>query len=134
MADESKPKSSIRADVLATRPSNGSAIVEVAGHRLEVRPPPIAVAQAIAKRSRDKKGRLDEARFDARLVIACTYEAGTDTKVFEVHDEEALINQPLLKDHWYQRLQREIKRFAGVKLEEVEEDFDEAPTNSSSTG
>jgi hypothetical protein len=114
--------------------TDGEGIVQV-----EVRSLTLGVRNKIAIQSRDRKTqKTDTTRFYPKLVIAASYEPGTNQKAFEPDDESWLTEKNAAA---LDRLAKVALRLSGMAEEPTDEDdtdagqeaIDEAGKDSSST-
>lgn len=112
----------------------GTVVVEHKGLRYEVRPPTLDENKRLVRQCTDPKTKdLDGTRLGVKIVIACTYAPGTDARVFTAHDEEALLKRRAGKGSLVFKLLQAVKKATTPDEQEIDADFDGAPTSSSST-
>ncbi len=131
---DSKEADQLRADALADD-GIGPELVEHKGHKYEVRPPTLK-QQRGWKKLAVLKGETepDSARILILALIGCTYHPGTDIKVFKYPDDiEVLEAKSTDRRTIVGKVTRVLERVMKANMKDAEEDFDEAPSASSST-
>jgi hypothetical protein len=106
-------------------------VVEHKGHRVEVRPPTLAQQRQFTRVAKDKHTKeTDGARMLVLAVIGCTYDPATGARVFKPEDEDALLNKTTDPRGIVGKIARVLQKVMSEKPEEIEENFDGAPTGS----
>ena len=107
-----------------------SIIVEHKGKTVEVRLPTLKQQREFTKRAQDKKTKeTDGAKMLVLAVIGCTYYPGSADRVFEAADEEALMEKST-GNTIVGKVARVLNKAMSEKPEEVEANFDDAPSGS----
>jgi hypothetical protein len=115
----------IRSSLLASDEGE-SVIVEHRGVQVEVRAPTLAQQRDFTRRAKDPKTKeTDGVKMLVLAVIGCTYHPGSDKRVFEAADEEALLNKST-GDTIVGKVSRVLQRIMSEKPEDIEAGFDEA--------
>lgn len=129
MSDEVKAKrDALRAATLGTAPVRSSRAVEWGGEHYEVRSPTIAQTRRLANLS--KQAGSDDFKALVHGVIQTVYIPGTDERVFNEKDEEALLARGM-RD-FIGAFARALKELGEEEMEAVEKNSESAPSDSSS--
>jgi hypothetical protein len=138
MADAKTERDELRAAALASEPDEFE-LVEHNGKKIEVRPPSMAQQRYFARASKEKKPgekgdvEQDGFKFLILAMIGCSYVPGTETKVFESADMEALLAKRMGRNGLVTKLTRVVHKLMNPVAEEVDKDFEADPTDSSSS-
>ena len=109
------------------------AIVEHKGQLFEVCSPTIAQQTAFERASRRKDGTMDGTKALILGVIGCTFIPGTDKKVFERADEDALMQKRITPKCLMGKLTKALGKLMQPDPEEAEKNSDSTPSDSSSS-
>lgn len=109
----SDARGTVRGVMLGTASDSESVVVEHKGQKVEVRAPTLAQQKKAIKAATDKNGEIDNFEVAVLQIIACTYVAGTDERVFEIADKEALLNMPAGANSLVAKLANALKEIVG---------------------
>lgn len=117
----------LRSEMLADEPCE-PVIVHHRGQQVELRPPTLAQQKSFNRLAKDKKsGELDGTRLLVLSIIGCTFRPGTDDSVFEMADEEALMQKSTDPRTIVGKLSRAMSKMLNAERAEIEKDFEVAP-------
>ena len=124
MSNEARDE--LRAATLGAPAVQDKCFVEWGGKKFEVRRPVLRQAQSIQALARKKNGESDDALALVQGIIHCVYVPGTEGRVFEQADVEALQNRGM-EDF----IGAFAKALAGLatKSEDIAKNSDSAPTD-----
>lgn len=106
-------------------------VIRHKGHEVEIKPPTLAQQRQFSRLAKDKKtNEIDGARLVALAVIGCTYKPGTNERIFQSEDEDALMNKNTHHKGIVGKISRELNRLMSEKQEDVEESFAEGQTGN----
>ncbi len=121
-------QSEMRGALLADDPIE-TVTVEHRGVTVEVRPPSLAQQKYFRRQAMDPKTKeIDDTKLVVHSIIGCTYKPGTDERVFELADVEALLNKSTDPRTIVGKLSRAITKIMSVTQEDVEGNFGEGPS------
>lgn len=120
----------LRSALLADEPED-RIIVEHRGRKVEVRPPTLAQQRYFQRAAKDPKTKeSDGVKLLVLAVIECTYEPGTDKRVFERADEEVLTNKTTDPRTLMGKLSRALNKLLSERPEDIEGNSEGALTAS----